>query len=102
MVTCMTTMLDTFKVVIACQNDNNIRIWDLIEDKCVKTFQGHTSSVLCLKVLPNGQLASGSSNFSIKLWSMILDQTNDCLFTLTGHYESITSLDYLENFSEIN
>ena len=96
MVTCMTTMLDTYKVVIACQNDNSIRIWDLIEDKCVKTFQGHSSQVLCLKVLPNGQLASGSSDFSIKLWSVISDQTNDCLFTLTGHYESITSLDYLE------
>ena len=44
MVTCMTTMLDTYKVVIACQNDNSIRIWDLIEDKCVKTFQGHSTN----------------------------------------------------------
>ena len=34
----------------------------------IKTFSGHTSSVLSLAVLPDGSLASGSDDTKIKIW----------------------------------
>jgi WD40 repeat protein len=32
--------------------------------------KAHLDSVLCLKYLPNGKLASGSSDYSIKFWNV--------------------------------
>ncbi len=36
--------------------------------KCVNTLTGHTDRVFCLAVLPDGTLASGSYDRTIKLW----------------------------------
>ena len=41
-----------------------------IRGECLKTLQGHTSSLYCLQMLPSGQLASGSSDKTIKIWDI--------------------------------
>jgi WD40 repeat protein len=38
--------------------------------------------VLCLLLLSNGQLASGSGDKTIKIWNTV---TGDCIKTLEGH-----------------
>ena len=98
-VTCL-TMYDTYKLAIGCQKDNSIRIYSIINDKCLNIFTGHSNQILCLKVLPEASsikdcrlLVSGSIDHSIKIWNLYSNAT-ECLFTLTGHYESVTCLDY--------
>ncbi len=60
--------------------------------KC--TLTGHSSAIYSLILLPDGNLASGSGDGTIKVWD-----TNDfqCLSTLTGHSNFIWSLILLQN-----
>ena len=53
-----------------------------LRGECLKTLQGHTDSVLCLQMLPLGQLASGSQDNNIKIWDTA---AATCLKTLQGH-----------------
>jgi WD40 repeat protein len=53
---------------ILCTGGNKIKIWDLASGERLCTL-GHTSTVHCLALAPDGQLlASGSSDGKIKLW----------------------------------
>jgi WD40 repeat protein len=36
----------------------------------LNTLNGHSGAVLCLQLLPTGELCSGSSDSSIKVWSL--------------------------------
>jgi hypothetical protein len=55
----------------------------------VGQFNGHTGSVLALAVLPNGKLASGSYDRTIRIWDIA---TQRCESTLRGHDSSVYSL----------
>ena len=57
--------------------------------QCVRTLQGHSSSVYALAVLPDGTLASGSNDNSIKLWDV---GTGQCVRTLQGHSDGVNAL----------
>jgi WD40 repeat protein len=37
----------------------------------ILTLNGHSSSVLALKILPNGDYVSGSADTTIKIWFLI-------------------------------
>eukprot|EP00002_Diphylleia_rotans_P031968 TRINITY_DN6671_c0_g2_i2.p1 TRINITY_DN6671_c0_g2~~TRINITY_DN6671_c0_g2_i2.p1 ORF type:complete len:2170 (+),score=353.17 TRINITY_DN6671_c0_g2_i2:52-6561(+) len=87
-------------------DDCVIRIWDLIENKEIGVLKGHCSSVNVLLMLENDfittlpgsgaaipLLASGSSDFSIKIWDIA---TCKVIFTLRGHTGSITSIANIE------
>ncbi len=39
------------------------------EGQCTKVLEGHTSSVLCIAVLPDGGFATGSGDKTIRVWS---------------------------------
>jgi|SRR3990167_2143076 len=54
-----------------------------------KTLVGNTNAVSSLVVLPNGKLASGSSNNTITIWDV---ETNQCLQSLTGHTDIVRLL----------
>ncbi len=46
-----------------------MKLWNVKTGECLKTLQGHTSSVLAITFSPNGQLlASGGYEQTIKLW----------------------------------
>jgi WD40 repeat protein len=49
---------------------------------CKKTFKGHMSLVLCALELADNNLASGSEDYSIKIWDIV---SGRCLRTLIGH-----------------
>ena len=52
-------------------------------------LEGHTAEVKAIAVLPNGQLASGSADFTIRLWDVA---TGSEATRLEGHTGEITSL----------
>ena len=62
--------------------------------KLIRTLKGHTSAVFCLVVLPNGQLASGSFDKTIKIWDT---NTGKEIRTLKGHTNSVYCLVVLPN-----
>ena len=64
-------ILQRRRVPLFAQNRRNIfryhQTWDSLE--CVGKLEGHTDQVLCLAVLPDGSLASGSRDGTVKLWN---------------------------------
>jgi len=58
------------------------------------TLSGHTGWVNALLVLPNGLLASGSDDSTIKLWDV---DRQACVSTLSGHTSFVTALVVLPN-----
>ena len=60
----------------------------------IKTLTGHTNVVQALTVLQNGNLVSGSSDNTIKIWN---PTTGALIQTLTGHTDWIWALTVLQN-----
>ena len=50
--------------------DNDIRIWDIKNYKCIQTVKAHKSNVICIVVLKNGKFCSCSNDHTIKIWSL--------------------------------
>ncbi len=46
------------------------------------TLSGHTSSVYCMAVLPDGRIISGSNDKTLRVWDA---ESGQCLNTLSGH-----------------
>jgi WD40 repeat protein len=60
----------------------------------IKKLVGHSHYVYSLALLPDGTLASGSWDKTIKIWN---PSTGDCLRTLAGHAYHVYSLAFLPN-----
>jgi WD40 repeat protein len=86
------------KYVITGHNDDTTRITSYISDngegELLLSLKAHTDWVLCIELLPKGQLATGSRDQSIKVWDVI---SGEVLYTLTGHTNSIVSLCLVED-----
>jgi WD40 repeat protein len=54
--------------LLSGSSDCTIKIWGLISGSCLNTLNGHLDSVLCLQLLPSGDLTSGCRDGSIKVW----------------------------------
>jgi WD40 repeat protein len=61
---------------------------------CLFTLNRHSDSVLTLTQLQDGCLASGSSDYSIKIWNL---NSKACLFTLNGHSNWVNTLTQLQD-----
>ena len=70
----------------------NISIWNTETSKVVRNLKGHTSGIWSLKVLKNGNLASGSGDNTIKIWNT---QSGELLRTCEGHTGRIDTLEEL-------
>lgn len=66
--------------LISGSSDYTAKIWQVETGECLKTLQGHTSRVWSVAVM-QGTIATGSPDFTIKLWSA----AGECLKTLHGH-----------------
>jgi WD40 repeat protein len=61
-----------------------------IKGVCLKTYNGHTKAVRCVKIIENSnKLISGSDDSTIKIWNL---DTSKCERTLKGHLDCVGSL----------
>ena len=60
-----------------------------LEGTCWLTLAGHTSNVRALAVLPDGKLASGSDDKTVRVWDAA---SGACLLTLAGHTRAVNAL----------
>ena len=61
--------------LISTSRDNNLKVWDLRERKCMNTFRGHTDAVLCSQFSPDGRLvATGGADACVKVWDLTKGQ----------------------------
>ena len=70
---------------------NIIDIWSLQNYKINMVLRGHTDIVLSLVSLPNGGLASGSSDKTIRIWNLLSGETRRVLQS-TNSVESLLLL----------
>ena len=57
--------------LVSGSEDKTIKIWDLESGNCIKTLQGHTNIVRCIKLLPSGELVSSSDDNTINVWDLM-------------------------------
>lgn len=85
--------------------DGTIKIFDVQTGHCITTLEHHSGTleetgpldwqsgvVYCLKVLPSGELASGSDDRTVKIWHV---PTGQFIKTLEGHADCVVSLEVL-------
>jgi WD repeat-containing protein 48 len=67
-----------------------IKVWDPKSGKRITKLSGHTDNIRAILISDDGELIlSGSSDSTIKLWSL---STQRCINTFTIHSDSIWSL----------
>ena len=81
-------------VIICCWDQNEIKMWNIsgTGGSVIKTFNGHSAGVCCLKVYESSKLISGSKDKTIKIWDM---KTGECLQTFIGHSSDVRCLHVL-------
>lgn len=77
--------------IIVTAADTQLRLWNLNDFSCIKTFQGHDCAVLNFRFLSTGlQLLSIGSDGNMKLWDV---KTNECTKTIDAHSGVTWALD---------
>ncbi len=66
-----------------------INIWNVNTGIVIRTLTGHTDWIYSLVVLPDGLLASGCDDDTIRIWNFT---TGINIKTLTGHSHDVRSL----------
>jgi WD40 repeat protein len=62
--------------VIVAGKDNTLRLWDLAEERRVRTFAGHTKRVNAIWTGADGRTAASAGGDSVRWWDL---RTGDCL-----------------------
>ena len=89
------------KFVLAWTLDSCIRLWNYVEGRCVKTYQGHKNSKFSITgafgVYGGGGQAfvvSGSEDGALYIWDV---SSKDVLQRLEGHQNVVLGVDALSN-----
>ena len=60
------------KQLVSGSLDETVRLWDVETGACVRTLEGHDSTVLSVRFSPNGRrVASGSDDRTVRLWVVV-------------------------------
>jgi len=81
---CITVFSD--EIIITGADDHNLKMWNINTEMCVdKIDEGHSTSVVCSIVLPDGHLLTGSGR-TLRIWNM---KTQKCDIVLPAHADWI-------------
>lgn len=80
----------------SASSDGTIDIWMWNQGTCKYTFRGHTDKVNCLRIFSNNLIASGSSDHTVRLWSIDEPDTPEAL-VLIGHLESVNCIEVVDS-----
>ena len=85
------------RAVASGSGDMLIKLWSMSDYSCLRTLEGHVSSVLRVHWVSAGQqiLSSGSDGL-IKLW---VAKTSECVTTLDAHEDKVWALAVAESAS---
>lgn len=85
--------------VIVTAADVTLRMWNLQDFTCVKSFQGHDCAVLNFSFLSSGlQMVSMGSDGNMRLWNCKL---NECIKTIDAHSGNTWSMSLTKDDSKI-
>ena len=76
---------------MACaSSDFAVRVWNLADGACLRTFKGHSADVTSLDLIDRHTLVSASSDQTIRLWNLtsgaaVVSRPS----ILTGHTASV-------------
>lgn len=87
-------------MVVTGSGDKTVRIWNLADFSCLRTFEGHANSVLKVVWLPpssddkhrggrNVHVASAAGDGLVKVWDV---QDGECAATLDNHTDRVWAL----------
>jgi U3 small nucleolar RNA-associated protein 13 len=85
-------------MVVTGSGDKTVRIWNLTDYSCLRTFEGHVNSVLKVIWLPSSragkdsrgvQVASAAGDGLVKVWDA---QNSECAATLDNHIDRVWAL----------
>ncbi|KAL7271142.1 U3 small nucleolar RNA-associated protein 13 [Rhizina undulata] len=78
------------KMVVTGSGDKTVKLWSLTDYSCLKTFEGHTNSVLKTVWLTGGlQVASSGGDGLVKVWDV---KNGECNTTLDNHEDKVWAL----------
>ena len=81
--------------VATCSSDSTVKIWDATANwTLVRSFEGHSKSVLSVEFLDEDTIASGSWDYTIQIWSI---RTGLIRTTINLYVSLISSLKLLSN-----
>ncbi|KAF8921920.1 WD40 repeat-like protein [Mucidula mucida] len=69
------------RVLATGSGDKTVKLWNLEDFSCVKTFEGHTNSVL--------RLVSAGSDGLVKVWNV---KDEECMVTMDNHEDKVWAL----------
>ena len=81
-------------IIASGSTDTKIKIWNIEQEECLFTLEGHAFTVIALIQGNNGNLISGSYDKNIKIWDL---NERVCVSTLIDHNNAVWALRQLRN-----
>lgn len=75
------------RMVVTGSGDKTVKLWSLTDYSCLRTFEGHTNSVLKTVWLSGGlQVGSSGGDGLVKVWDV---KSGECNTTLDNHEDKV-------------
>lgn len=76
--------------IVSAGGDALVKLWSIQENKCIRTFKGHSRGLACVQMsLCQKYIVSGGNDNTIRIWK---SDTGECLHQLVGHSSLIRSI----------
>jgi F-box and WD-40 domain protein 1/11 len=77
-------------LIVSAGGDALVKLWSVREEKCIRSFKGHTRGLACVQISScQKYVVSGGNDNTIRIWNT---ETGECLHRLDGHKSLIRSI----------